>query len=160
MTDLSEDHPIGHPPVAVFTQYHRSDIGECFKFTGWYKISRLELFEPHSEGLVQMLNIKWAFGDKYRRMQTRHRDAKAWNASLSHEWAMIKMEKDEKALKERGEPDIEHFKIDDEDGGVSLLGDADAPKPKTDLNELLAKMGLEDKGAVAQRLWDMDQMFD
>jgi hypothetical protein len=28
------------------------------------------------------------------------------------------------------------------------------------MNELLAKLGLEDKGAVAQCLWDMNQMFD
>jgi hypothetical protein len=160
VTGPSEKRPVDHPLIAVFTQYQRSDIGECFKFTGWYKISRLELFAPHSEGLAQMLTIKWAFGDKYRRVQTRHRDAKAWSASLSHEWAMIKMGKDEKAMEEREEPDIEHFEIDDADGGVSLLGDTDTPKPKTDMNELLAKMGLEDKGAVAQRLWDMDQMFD
>jgi hypothetical protein len=34
---------------------------------------------------------------------------------------MIKMEKDEKAMKECREPDIEHFDVDDEEGGVSLL---------------------------------------
>jgi hypothetical protein len=28
------------------------------------------------------------------------------------------------------------------------------------MNELLAKLGLEDKGAVAQCLWDMNQTFD
>jgi hypothetical protein len=121
MTDPSENRPVGHPPIAVFTQYHRSDIGECYKFTGRSKISRLELFAPHSEGLAQMLTVKWTFGDKYRRVQTRHRDAKVWDASLSHEWMMIKMEKDEKAMKESREPDIEHSDVDDEEGGVSLL---------------------------------------
>jgi hypothetical protein len=121
------------------------------------QISRLEIFAPRTEDLVRMLMVKWATVDKYGRVLHQRRHEKAWEQSLAREWAVIKMGKDEQAMKERGEPDIGHLEEeDDEEGvGVSLRGDVDVPT--TNVAELLARLGMRDVGAVAQRLWDCGQ---
>ncbi|KAF2686826.1 hypothetical protein K458DRAFT_441540 [Lentithecium fluviatile CBS 122367] len=113
----AEGLAVDHSPFTVFTQIHRSELGRCFKFIGWYKVSRLELLAPRTEGLVRMLNANWTIG-------------KAWEESLLHQWAVVKLEKDDQAMKEKSEPKIERIE-DDEEGGKNF-------------NELLTEMRLKD----------------
>lgn len=50
----NEGVPVAHQPIAVFSQ----SIGPAtrsFKFLGWYKIDRLQVFEPGSNDLSDML---------------------------------------------------------------------------------------------------------
>lgn len=142
----AEGIPIDHPPIAVFSQPHRMRSGRCWRFVGWYKISHLELIAPHSEGLVRMLSKKWETVDKYGRVQQRRRDAKGWEESMAHKWAVIKMEKDVEAMQEKGEPKIERIEEDEEGGGVSLDGQGSVAK---NVNEILAELRIKDQAKSA-----------
>lgn len=126
--------PEAHPPIAVFRQLHGVRSWRSFQFLGWYTIMQLELLAPHSEGLVRMLSRKWETVDRYGRVQQRRRDAGAWEASMAHRWAVVNMERDEQAMKEKGEPKIERT----EDEGFG--GEAGARKS---VNEMLAELRMK-----------------
>ncbi|EOA90540.1 uncharacterized protein SETTUDRAFT_167358 [Exserohilum turcica Et28A] len=110
---LKEGFPEDHAPIAMFTQPIRG-ANRSFQFLGWYKINRLQLLEPGSEDLVRRLSKKWETVDRLGRVVPRQRDLKKWKESMSYRWAVIKMERDEEAEKERGYPKIE--RIDEDDG--------------------------------------------
>ena len=135
-SESKEEAPIDHAPFAVFSQQGRY-ISRSFKFIGWYKIDRLQILEPLSQELVDMLMEKWVTKNKYGRRGPRKRDPSSWMESLSCKWAVVQMKKDDEAMRSKGEPKIER-REDDHDmpgknGGQSV-------------NEMLAKMRLEGEG--------------
>ena len=140
--------PSEHPPIAVFEQivHLRGDHRRQFAFVGWYLASQISILAPNSQELVRMLSQKWTKFDRFGRpMKEKQRDENAWKASLSHEWAVLKLQK------MKGEnaplpPQVEHIENvehTDQHG--------DTPEPKS-VNELLAEMRLRDKedGKVQQ----------
>jgi hypothetical protein len=125
--------PVDHAPVAIFSQPVRR-ASRCFKSIGWYRIARLQLIEPESEELVRMLTKKWETKDRYGNVVCRQRDVSKWKESMSYRWAVVKMEKDQKAMEEMGEPKIERLSGEMEKvGGGGAWG----------VNEMLAEMRLK-----------------
>ncbi|KAF2197966.1 hypothetical protein GQ43DRAFT_181682 [Delitschia confertaspora ATCC 74209] len=108
-TTNNDGLPAPHPAFAVFEQTYRPSTGRAFKFVGWYHVSRFELLAPGSEELIRMLQKKWETVDKYGKIKQRYRDAKAWEESMKHKWAVIKMEQEVEATKEKEEPKIERI---------------------------------------------------
>jgi hypothetical protein len=127
----TEGAPVDHAPIAIFSQ-PVCRASRFFKFIGWYKVVRLQLIEPKSEELVRMLTKKWETKDRYGPLVSRQRDAMKWRESVLYRWAVIKMEKDEKSMGEKGEPKIERL-AEDESAG-SGTGKS--------VNEMLAEMRL------------------
>ena len=122
----SEGFPVAHPPFAVFEQPYpvKATGPRSFRFLGWFRVARLDLLEPRSEALVRMLEKKWAVTDRYGNVMQRSRDAKKWEASLAHKWAVVKMERDEVATRVKGEPAIERVEepaLETETKGVNEL---------------------------------------
>lgn len=110
-----------------------------FTFVGWFRITRLDILQPRSEALVVMLRKKWSYPDhRTGRMKEKVRSTQAWEDSLRLKWAEIKMELDEKAVKELGPPNV-------------------APLEEKSVNDLLREMRLgkgerrnpADEGGVA-----------
>jgi len=54
-----------------------------------------------------MLQRKWKLKNKDGEVIEQLRSTKAWEESLRHKWAVIKMELDDEAMKELGPPHIE-----------------------------------------------------
>jgi hypothetical protein len=111
---IREGPPVSHPPFAIFAEQtpHLQGKGRdarCFKFIGWHKIARMEILLPKSEALVRMLTKKWEKADRFGRVYQRQRNQKAWDDSLNHKWAILKMVVDEEACREKGEPKIERI---------------------------------------------------
>lgn len=86
-------------PIAVFEQRPGpgGQHGRTIKFTGWFRIENVDILKPNSPELVRMLEQKWrsAKPDRSGNYKYRQRDASAWQASLSHTWAVLKLAWDE-----------------------------------------------------------------
>lgn len=136
----NEGAPVDRSPIAIFSQPIRR-ASRSFKFIGWYKIDRLQLLEPESEELIRMLMKKWETVDKYGRVVPRKRGASKWEESMSCKWAVVKMEKDKEATRNKGEPEIERWEEHDHTTGRS--GGQSA-------NEMLAEMRFEDGNQEVQ----------
>ncbi|KAI0837894.1 hypothetical protein F5Y06DRAFT_269318 [Hypoxylon sp. FL0890] len=86
--------PGEHGPVAVFEERRFPNAPSRFAFVGWYKVARINILAPHSAELVRMQQQKWERRDRFGNIvPTKTRDAAAWNAALSTEWAVVKLEK-------------------------------------------------------------------
>ncbi|CAJ2504108.1 Uu.00g115020.m01.CDS01 [Anthostomella pinea] len=94
--------PAAHNPIAVFEErklpyspYPRGGPGGFrFAFTGWFKVSRVNVLAPQSAELVRMQQQKWERRDRFGNvLPTKTRDQAAWKAALGVEWAVVKFEK-------------------------------------------------------------------
>ncbi|KAI4952714.1 hypothetical protein J4E91_003186 [Alternaria rosae] len=119
----NEGVPVAHQPIAVFSQ----SIGPAtrsFKFLGWYKIGRLQVFEPGSNDLSDMLTKKWERKSKNGTISSRWGDPKGWKDNLSCQWAAIKMDEDEGTMRSRGVPKmrrpIDHDEMTGRSGGPTV----------------------------------------
>lgn len=121
-------------PIAVFEQVstHR---GPLFRFAGYYKIANLEYLAPHSRELLRLLEQKFTTTDRFGRPRQQQRSAESWMGSMSHRWAVIRMEKDQDADGGLAPPEIEV--------GSDLVEDAGSHSPKKSVNELLRELRLE-----------------
>ncbi|KAI4615706.1 hypothetical protein J4E80_006122 [Alternaria sp. BMP 0032] len=142
-TEPLSDHPnervlIDYSPIAVFSQPVRR-ASRSFKFIGWYEIEHLQILKPGSQGLLHMLWDKWKTKDKYGNYVPRQRGSVNWMKSMSYSWAVVQMRKDKEAMESKGEPKIE--RREDNEG---MTGEGEGQS----VNELLAKMRLEDESKV------------
>jgi hypothetical protein len=121
--------------IAVFKQDSGKRLTRGYKFDGWYNISKVSFLEPYSEELIRMLEQKWTKKDRYGRVRVEERRGADWNKSLSYRWAVVKLDRDEDADREKGELKIER-----------LPGDMPKSpgKPRKSVNEMLAEMRLKD----------------
>jgi hypothetical protein len=119
----------------VFKQDSGKRLTRGYKFDGWYNISKVSFLEPYSEELIRMLEQKWTKKDRYGRVRVEERRGADWNKSLSYRWAVVKLDRDEDADREKGELKIER-----------LPGDMPKSpgKPRKSVNEMLAEMRLKD----------------
>ncbi|KAI1607952.1 hypothetical protein EDD37DRAFT_603373 [Exophiala viscosa] len=78
----------------------------------------------------------WAWSD----------EAEGWNASLNVRWAVIKMERDERADKERGRPEISRL----EDEHNQTLGEDGTGGRARSVNEMLKELGMETEKKTGQ----------
>ncbi|KIW92505.1 uncharacterized protein Z519_06352 [Cladophialophora bantiana CBS 173.52] len=150
-----------HPhPIAIFTQVRRSqgNSARTFKFAGYYRIVRLSFLQPHSPGLVRMLEQKWSLTNpRTGQVRQRQRDASAWQGSLNMTWAVIKFERDGEAMKSLGLLKIERVEdedVEDFEGRPGGGGDGGkSRREKKGVNELLRelRMGDEAKKVNKQR---------
>ena len=76
-----------------------------------------------------MLEQKWNRQDHHGNIRQAKRDEANWDESLSKQWAVIKFQKDDEAMEERGAPAIE--RLPDKD--AEALG-----VPMKSVNEMLA----------------------
>ncbi|CAA9961523.1 hypothetical protein PTMSG1_04907 [Pyrenophora teres f. maculata] len=133
-TPPDEGTPVDHAPIAVFSQYIPWN-NRSFKFIGWYKISRLQFLKPNSPSLLHMLKRKWGTIDHCDRALSIDQHQAKWGYSLSYNWAVIKMEKDEQAMRDKGQPNID--RVD--------YGETHGPGGRKSVNEILAEMRNEDE---------------
>jgi hypothetical protein len=131
-----EGTPVHHAPIAIFSQPIRR-ASRSYKYIGWYKIVRLQIIEPESEELVYMLMKKWETKDRYGRIVSRQQDVSKWKESMSYRWAVVKMEKDELTMQEKGEPKIERLEEDE------ILSGGGGSGCSKSVNEMLAEMRLK-----------------
>ena len=122
-------------PIAVFKQDSGKRTTLGYKFDGWYNVSKVTFLEPNSDDLIRMLEQKWTKKDKYGRDRVEERRGADWEKSLSYRWAVVKLDRDEDADREKGELKIERLPED-------LTKNQD--KPRKSVNEMLAKMRLKD----------------
>lgn len=100
-------------------------------FDGWYSIERVAVHEPRSPELVRMLEQKWnRQGHRGNVRQAERAEAKL-NESRARRWAVIKFQKDSKAVEERGAPVIE--RLPDRDRAA-------LEPPRKSVNEMLAEL--------------------
>lgn len=124
--------------IAVFEQKGGRKGG--FEFVGYHKITRLQFLEPYSDELQRMLMQKFSRADTYGKIVQQQRSRHAWEASMSHRWAVMKLEKDE-------EGDIPDPKIEVRE----LKAHVGKPREsKKGVNELLAEMRSKDGTATAE----------
>jgi hypothetical protein len=123
-----------HSPIAVFSQPIRH-VSRSFKFVGWYKIDHIQILEPLSRELADMLLEKWEEVDKYGYRLPPKRSFSIRLKSVYYKWAVLRMKEDEEATRGKGKPNIErhdqHEGTPEESEGRSF-------------NDMLADMGLED----------------
>lgn len=100
----SKGDPINNPPIIIFSKSIRR-ASRLLKFISWYKIDRVQLLEP--EELVRTLMKKLETVNKYGHVVERKRGASIWVESLSYKWVVVEMEKDQEAVRNKSEPDIE-----------------------------------------------------
>ena len=122
-------------PIAVFKQHSRSG---GFKFGGWYTIDKVDFLEPNNPELIRMLEQKWSKKDRNGDAYVEERRGTDWNRSLGYRWAVVKLNIDETAMEEHGEPKTERFP------DKSTHGPRKDSTPKKSINELLAEMKLRD----------------
>jgi len=134
----SERVLIEYSPIAVFSQ-PVPRASRSFKFIGWYEIEHLQILEPGSQGLLHMLWDKWKTKDKYGSNVPRQRGSVNWMKSMSYSWAVVQMKKDKEAMSSKGE-----LKIERREDNEGMTGEREGQS----VNELLAKMRLEDEGKV------------
>ena len=109
-------------PIAVFKQASKNEKNRGFEFVDWFFVERVDLLEPNSAELVQMLESKWQRVEDGGATYTPDRRGKDWEQSLGYRWAVVKMVKEADA--KRGPPKIEQA-------------------PKLSVNELLAQSRLK-----------------
>ncbi|KAF4551269.1 Hypothetical protein D9617_14g077260 [Elsinoe fawcettii] len=132
-SQINDDHQ-----VAVFDQTRHgrgNKDNDLFRFIGYYKVSSVNFCAPHSQQLKELLQRKWTWKDRQGNEVAKQRDVKQWQESFKHEWAELKLEKDEEYEKENGPPNIKRSKplpvgARTEDQGKSV-------------NELLSEMRME-----------------
>ena len=122
-------------PIAVFKQDSGKRMTRGYKFDGWYNLSKVTFLEPNSDDLIRMLEQKWTKKDRYGRVRVEERSGAGWEKSLSYRWAVVKLDRDEDADREKGELKIERLLED-----VPKSPD----KPRKSVNEMLAEMRLRD----------------
>jgi len=93
------------------------------------------MLQPNSADLVRMLEQKWTLTNRAGQTRQKQRDPSAWKASLSHRWAILKLEKDTEADKR-----LERPAIDIKERRLSK-----SKKPQKSVNELLREMRLGDE---------------
>ncbi|KAK5058724.1 hypothetical protein LTR84_010988 [Exophiala bonariae] len=89
-------------PIAVFHGARSCDRNRM-DFDAWYRVSRVQILEPHTAELERMM------GQKFSLLHMKHsQDAKTkkFERSLKRKWAVIKLEKDVQANLKRGKPII------------------------------------------------------
>lgn len=118
-------------PIAVFEQHGGRKGG--FRFAGYHKIARLQFLEPHSSELLRMLKQKFSKEDRFGNVRQQERPRSAWEASMRHRWAVIKLDKDEEANSTLGDPEIEVRE-----------GEIESREPKKSVNELLKELRVKD----------------
>lgn len=123
-------------PIAVFEQPPKQHgHGSLFRFAGYYKIANLEYLAPHSRELLRLLEQKFTTTDRFGRPRQQQRSAESWAGSMSHRWAVIRMEKDQDADGSLPPPEIEVRNDSVEDAGPH--------SPKKSVNELLRELRVE-----------------
>ncbi|OAP64764.1 hypothetical protein AYL99_00736 [Fonsecaea erecta] len=144
-------------PIAVFSQVRRTqnDSSRTFKFAGYYRIVRLTFLQPHSADLVRMLEQKWSLKDpRTGHVRPRQRGASAWQESLNMEWAVVKFERDEAAMRSLGPLKVERLEDDEEKEGFEQGRDGGGGgrsrrisqyEKKKGLNELLRELRMGDE---------------
>lgn len=125
-------------PIAVFEQLGGRKGG--FEFAGYHKISRLQFLEPFSDELQRMLMQKFSKVDKHGQVTQQQRSRNAWEASMRHRWAVMKLDKDEEAG--IPDPDIEVGEVKADDGKLRAS--------KKGVNELLREMRIKEEAPVAE----------
>jgi hypothetical protein len=126
------ENPVSSPPIAVFKQTSSRKQRRNWSFDGWYKITKLVFLEPDSPELVRMLEQKFTQTTARGNVKEFDRSAEKWQKSLRTRWAVIKLEKDEQANRERSPPDIPRLDP--------------SPEESKGVNELLRDMRLESEG--------------
>jgi hypothetical protein len=122
------------PPFSSKPRSH--DERQKFVFTGYFRIARLQLLEPHSEELKRMLHQKWTVtNQRTGYVKHRQREVSHWQESLGYRWAVIKFERDEETEKVKGPPAIERLEDEHDE-------EPDGRQEKKSVNELLREMRL------------------
>lgn len=119
--------------IAIYEQAGKQQSGP-FRFSGYYKITRLQYLAPQSADLFRMLEQKFSTVDRFGRVKQRQRSAASWEASMSFTWAVVKMEPDEEANANLPPPKIEVRDVKGMGNGT----------PKRSVNELLEEMRLKE----------------
>jgi len=67
--------------------FHSNELGSraAFEFTGWVRIVDVQYHAPESDGLREMLGIKWK--------NKRGRTEEAWKESFGKTWAVVTLRK-------------------------------------------------------------------
>jgi hypothetical protein len=112
--------------------------GSMFVLDGWYKLANIEIIEPYSDALAKMMKQKWEVKDRFGNPFQRKRDPAAWEASLRHKWAVIKLTEDVEAQQTREPLDIP--KLTD----FPPLPEPKKPEATKSVNELLQELRLKD----------------
>lgn len=124
--------------IAVFEQKGGRKGG--FEFAGYHKITRLQFLEPYNDELQRMLMQNFSKVNAHGKIVQQQRSHHAWDASMSHRWAVMKLEKDE-------ETDIPDPKIKVRE----LKAHVGKPREsKKRVNELLAEMRIKDGAVTAE----------
>lgn len=123
-------------PIAVFEQVGGKN--GRFEFAGFYEIKRLQFLEPYSDELHRMLLQKFSKVDRDGNVIQQQRSRQAWEASMSHRWAVMKLEKTEDAG--LADPEI---KVSEVKPTVRK-----PRQPKKGVNELLKEIRLKDENVT------------
>lgn len=116
-------------PIAVFEQ--KRGRNGSFRFAGYHKITRLQFLPPHSQELRRLLEQKFSQVSQYGRVQQKRRSKAAWDESMRHRWAVVRLEKD-------GECDMPAPDIKTKERALPPR----AHKEQKSVNELLHEMRL------------------
>ncbi|KAG8632041.1 hypothetical protein KVT40_001181 [Elsinoe batatas] len=133
-----------NPHIAVYNQVQHgrgNKDNDLFLFHGYYRVTGVTFCSPHSVALKDLLKRKWTWKDRQGNEVAKERDMDHWRESFKHEWAELKMEKDEEWEKENGPPKIEK-KVVAAGKGRKERGE------KKGVNELLKEMRLEGEKGV------------
>lgn len=119
-SELSETDPAG--PIAIFEQatHAKGPAVRAYKFTGYFRVSRVAFLEPDSPELVRMLEQKWQRTDRFGNVGVAQRGGEKWRESLSQRWAVVKLEELEGVGGRPGVEELEDPVV--EEGGLGEVG--------------------------------------
>lgn len=130
LTELAPIPPLDYTPsvrtpIAVFEQFGERQMGESFRFVGWFELQHVAIIAPYSEALKKLLAQKWQSAvDQNGEVIIRPRDENRWRESFEQEWAVLKF-----------------YPLQEGDEAPHKLVVEKAP-PRKSVNDLLAEMRL------------------
>lgn len=83
--------------IMVFEQGHGQMENSGFRFIGYFKVTNIELHEPQSKSLIQMLKKKFTAVDENGSLIQKERLRGKWQRSLTYQWAEVSFAVDDDA---------------------------------------------------------------